>query len=141
MAKVTSFGTNFIEFRLMLRSIGGFEVGGTVTGISAFGALGIGGGIWHLKKVRATIPVTCGVQTNENRYDFLKAITLTLCCDNGTATTFCVALTDRTFKTTSVGLGWSDFCKANQFHIGDAIYFKFAESISSNVSHAFKLLD
>ncbi|WJX56165.1 hypothetical protein P8452_41847 [Trifolium repens] len=65
-------------------------------------------------------------------YDFLKAITLTLCCDNGTATTFCVALTDRTFKTTSVGLGWSDFCKANQFHIGDAIYFKFAESISSN---------
>ncbi|KAK2427449.1 wall-associated receptor kinase [Trifolium repens] len=117
------------------------SLAGTVTGISAFGALGIGGGIWHLKKVRATIPVTCGVQTNENRYDFLKAITLTLCCDNGTATTFCVALTDRTFKTTSVGLGWSDFCKANQFHIGDAIYFKFAESISSNVSHAFKLLD
>jgi hypothetical protein len=72
---------------------------------------------------------------------FLCGMTLTLYCDNGTATTFCVALTDRTFKTTSVGLGWSDFCKANQFHIGDAIYFKFAESISSNVSHAFKLLD
>ncbi|KAK2377018.1 wall-associated receptor kinase [Trifolium repens] len=40
---------------------------GTVTDISAFGALGIGGGIWHLKKVRATTPVTCRVQTNENR--------------------------------------------------------------------------
>jgi hypothetical protein len=28
-------------------------------GISAFGALGIGGGIWYLKKVRATTPITC----------------------------------------------------------------------------------
>jgi hypothetical protein len=43
-------------------------VAGTVTSISAFGALGIEGGIWHLKKVRVTIPVTCGVQTNEDRF-------------------------------------------------------------------------
>jgi hypothetical protein len=45
----------------------GILIAGTVTGISAFGALGIGGGIWYLKKVRAKAPVTCGVQTNENR--------------------------------------------------------------------------
>ena len=40
---------------------------GTVSGVSAAGAFGIGAGIWYLKKVRAKAPVTCGVQSNENR--------------------------------------------------------------------------
>jgi len=31
------------------------------------GGVGIGAGIWYLKKVRAKEPVTHGVQTNENR--------------------------------------------------------------------------
>ncbi|GLU15493.1 hypothetical protein SLE2022_319770 [Rubroshorea leprosula] len=42
-------------------------IAGTVTGVSAAGALGIGVGIWYLRKVRAKAPVTCGVQSNENR--------------------------------------------------------------------------
>ncbi|XP_021766639.1 uncharacterized protein LOC110731109 [Chenopodium quinoa] len=41
-------------------------VAGTVTAASIAG-VGIGAGIWYLKKVRATAPVTHGVQTNENR--------------------------------------------------------------------------
>jgi len=45
----------------------GIVAAGTVTAISAFGALGIGGGIWYLKKMKAKAPVTCGVQNNENR--------------------------------------------------------------------------
>ncbi|KAL1166151.1 hypothetical protein V6Z11_A06G178000 [Gossypium hirsutum] len=40
---------------------------GTVTAVSAAGAIGIGVSIWLLKKVRAKAPVTCGVQSNENR--------------------------------------------------------------------------
>ena len=40
---------------------------GTVTAVSAAGALGVVGGVWYLKKVRAKAPVTCGVQSNENR--------------------------------------------------------------------------
>lgn len=41
---------------------------GTVTVVSAAGAFGIGAGIfWYLKKVRAKAPVTCGVQSNDNR--------------------------------------------------------------------------
>ncbi|KAL9355818.1 hypothetical protein Peur_053788 [Populus x canadensis] len=42
-------------------------IAGTVTGVSAAGAIGIGAGLWYWKKVRATAPVTCGVQSNENR--------------------------------------------------------------------------
>jgi len=45
----------------------GIVIPGTVTAFSAAGAIGIGAGIWYLKKLRATAPVTCGVQTNENR--------------------------------------------------------------------------
>lgn len=45
----------------------GIVVSGTVTAFSAAGAIGIGAGIWYLKKLRATAPVTCGVQTNDNR--------------------------------------------------------------------------
>ncbi|PPD67133.1 hypothetical protein GOBAR_DD35989 [Gossypium barbadense] len=43
------------------------SVTGTVTGISAAGAIGIGIGIWVLKRVRGKAPVTGGVQSNENR--------------------------------------------------------------------------
>lgn len=42
-------------------------IAGTVTGVSAAGAVGIGAGIWYLRKVRAKAPVTHGVQSNENR--------------------------------------------------------------------------
>ncbi|KAG2323717.1 hypothetical protein Bca52824_006445 [Brassica carinata] len=43
-------------------------VTGTVTAVSAAGAIGVGGGVfWYLRKVRAKAPVTCGVQSNENR--------------------------------------------------------------------------
>ncbi|KAJ4915655.1 hypothetical protein Rs2_01205 [Raphanus sativus] len=43
-------------------------VAGTVTAVSAAGAIGVGGGVfWYLRKVRAKAPVTCGVQSNENR--------------------------------------------------------------------------
>ncbi|KAL5578777.1 hypothetical protein UlMin_011219 [Ulmus minor] len=42
-------------------------IAGTVSAASAVGLLGIGGGIWYLKRVRAKAPVTCGVQSNENR--------------------------------------------------------------------------
>ncbi|KAL2931280.1 [F-actin]-monooxygenase mical2 [Bienertia sinuspersici] len=41
--------------------------GRTVTGASIAGGVGIGVGIWYLKKVRAKAPVTHGVQTNDNR--------------------------------------------------------------------------
>ncbi|GAA0175447.1 hypothetical protein LIER_28617 [Lithospermum erythrorhizon] len=42
-------------------------VAGTATAVSVAGAIGIGAGIWYLKKVRSKAPVTHGVQTNENR--------------------------------------------------------------------------
>ncbi|XWS12866.1 hypothetical protein CRYUN_Cryun37aG0127300 [Craigia yunnanensis] len=42
-------------------------IAGSVTAVSAVGAIGIGVGFWFLKKVRAKAPVTCGVQSNENR--------------------------------------------------------------------------
>ncbi|XP_065879559.1 uncharacterized protein [Euphorbia lathyris] len=42
-------------------------IAGTVSGVSAAGAVGVGAGIWFWKKVRAKAPVTCGVQSNENR--------------------------------------------------------------------------
>ncbi|CAF1925294.1 unnamed protein product [Brassica oleracea var. botrytis] len=43
-------------------------VAGTVTAVSAAAAIGVGGGVfWYLRKVRAKAPVTCGVQSNENR--------------------------------------------------------------------------
>ncbi|KAK7332347.1 hypothetical protein VNO80_29098 [Phaseolus coccineus] len=42
-------------------------IAGTVTGFSVAGAFGIGAAVWYLKKVRAKAPVTCGVQSNENR--------------------------------------------------------------------------
>ncbi|GAB4826551.1 hypothetical protein Ancab_033445 [Ancistrocladus abbreviatus] len=48
-------------------SANGAAVAGTVSIVSVAGAVGIGAGVWYLKKVRAKAPVTCGVQTNENR--------------------------------------------------------------------------
>lgn len=44
-----------------------FWVTGTVTAVTAAGAIGIGAGIWFFKKVRAKAPVTSGVQANDNR--------------------------------------------------------------------------
>ncbi|XP_010057906.2 uncharacterized protein LOC104445690 [Eucalyptus grandis] len=53
------------------RSISGHSktavIAGSVTAVSGAGAIGIGAGIWFWKKVRAKAPVTCGVQTNDNR--------------------------------------------------------------------------
>ncbi|KAK9267543.1 hypothetical protein L1049_009971 [Liquidambar formosana] len=42
-------------------------IAGTVSAVSVAGALGIGAGVWYLRKVRAKAPVTCGVQNSENR--------------------------------------------------------------------------
>lgn len=42
-------------------------VAGTATAVSLAGALGVGAGIWYLKKIRAKAPVTHGVENNENR--------------------------------------------------------------------------
>ncbi|KAF3451746.1 hypothetical protein FNV43_RR07842 [Rhamnella rubrinervis] len=42
-------------------------IAGTVSAVSAAGVLGIGAAIWYLLKVRAKAPVTCGVQSNDNR--------------------------------------------------------------------------
>ncbi|KAI5673018.1 hypothetical protein M9H77_13382 [Catharanthus roseus] len=43
-------------------------VAGTATAVSVAGAFGIGAGVWYLRKVRATAPVSHGVQSNENRF-------------------------------------------------------------------------
>nr|GMD92944.1 LEAF RUST 10 DISEASE-RESISTANCE LOCUS RECEPTOR-LIKE PROTEIN KINASE-like 2.7 [Ipomoea batatas] len=37
------------------------------TAVSVAGAIGIGAGVWYLRRVRAKAPVTHGVQTNDNR--------------------------------------------------------------------------
>ncbi|KAG2323714.1 hypothetical protein Bca52824_006442 [Brassica carinata] len=59
---VTTHYTNLVKHK----RIG--AVTGTVTAVSAAGAIGVGGGVfWYLRKVRAKAPVTCGVQSNENR--------------------------------------------------------------------------
>lgn len=42
-------------------------IAGTVSAVSVAGAIGVGAGIWYLKKLRAKAPVTHGVQSNENR--------------------------------------------------------------------------
>ncbi|KZV16068.1 hypothetical protein F511_26197 [Dorcoceras hygrometricum] len=42
-------------------------VAGAVTAVSVAGALGIGAGLWYLRKLRTKAPVTHGVQSNENR--------------------------------------------------------------------------
>ncbi|KAK3021726.1 hypothetical protein RJ639_046072, partial [Escallonia herrerae] len=41
-------------------------IAGTVTAVSMAGALGVGAGVWYLRKVRAKAPVTHGVQNTEN---------------------------------------------------------------------------
>lgn len=42
-------------------------IAGTVTAASVAAGMGIGAGIWYLRRVRAKAPVTHGVQTNDNR--------------------------------------------------------------------------
>lgn len=41
-------------------------VAGTLSAVSV-GVIGTGAGLWYLRKVRAKAPVTCGVQSNQNR--------------------------------------------------------------------------
>lgn len=41
-------------------------VAGTLGAVSV-GVIGTGAGVWYLRKVRAKAPVTCGVQSNQNR--------------------------------------------------------------------------
>ncbi|KAL1199028.1 hypothetical protein V5N11_028367 [Cardamine amara subsp. amara] len=43
-------------------------IAGTVSAVSAAGVIGVAGGVyWYMRKVRSKAPVTCGVQSNENR--------------------------------------------------------------------------
>ncbi|KAK6917771.1 Wall-associated receptor kinase, galacturonan-binding domain [Dillenia turbinata] len=43
-------------------------IAGTVSAVSAAGLLGVGAGIWYIRKMKSTAPVTCGVQSSENRF-------------------------------------------------------------------------
>ncbi|GAU39037.1 hypothetical protein TSUD_59930 [Trifolium subterraneum] len=61
------------------------------------------------------------------------------CCDNGSVTYFDVSSTVFPFKMTAIGLGWKNFCEANNFCIGDALCFKFSAVTSSNVAYVFKI--
>ncbi|XP_004507668.1 wall-associated receptor kinase 2 [Cicer arietinum] len=67
LCKEGNFTTHCKDYDIARHNRNVHVIAGTVTGISAFGALGIGAGIWYIKKVRAKAPVTCGVQNNENR--------------------------------------------------------------------------
>jgi hypothetical protein len=61
------------------------------------------------------------------------------CCDNGTIDTFDIAMTDKPFKTTSIGLGWNEFCTTSEFVVGDVLCFKFSLFDRSNVAFVYKL--
>jgi hypothetical protein len=70
------------------------------------------------------------------RYNFKYIL---VCCDNGTIDTFEIALTDKPFKTTSIGLGWESFCLASEYVAGDVLCFKFNLFEGSNVARTYKL--
>jgi hypothetical protein len=70
-------------------------------------------------------------------YDFKF---LTVCCDNGSKTTFKIASTELPFKTTSIGLGWNIFCRNNGFQPGDVLDFKFRVPNQFNVVHVFNVV-
>jgi hypothetical protein len=53
--------------------------------------------------------------------------------------TFDIARTDKPFKTTSIGIGWDNFCMAGEFVVGDLLCFKFATSDRSNLAYVFKM--
>ncbi|WJX91099.1 DNA helicase [Trifolium repens] len=61
------------------------------------------------------------------------------CCDNGTIDTFDIAMTDKPFKTTSIGLGWNEFCTTSEFVVGDVLCFKFSMFDCSNVGFVYKI--
>jgi hypothetical protein len=62
-----------------------------------------------------------------------------VCCDNGTIDTFEIAVTDKPFKTTSIGEGWEIFCATSGFFAGDVLCFKFILFERGNVARVFKL--
>ncbi|GAU14564.1 hypothetical protein TSUD_96280 [Trifolium subterraneum] len=65
---------------------------------------------------------------------------LNACCDNGTKTVFQVSIHDEPFTTTTVGLGWSAFCRQNGFRAGDVLCFKFSLLGGlNNVVRVFKI--
>jgi hypothetical protein len=60
--------------------------------------------------------------------------------DNGIIDTFDVALTDKTFKTTSIGIGWDNFCvNKGEFVAGDLLCFKFTLFDRTDVACVYKL--
>ncbi|GAU31619.1 hypothetical protein TSUD_63680 [Trifolium subterraneum] len=62
-----------------------------------------------------------------------------LCCDNGCIDAIDIALTDKPFITTSVGIGWNNFCVRGEFVAGDFLCFKFTVLNGSNVTCVYKL--
>jgi hypothetical protein len=62
-----------------------------------------------------------------------------VCCDNGMTTTFEIAYTQEPFHTTSIGLGWKEFCDYNKIGAEDAICFKFDNINPNFVAHLYKL--
>jgi hypothetical protein len=62
-----------------------------------------------------------------------------VCCDNGTIDTFEIALTDKPFKTTSIGVGWETFYATSEFFAEDVLYFKFTIFVRSHVARVCKI--
>jgi hypothetical protein len=62
-----------------------------------------------------------------------------LYCDNGTMTIFNVASLDVPFKLTAIGSDWDDFCRENNFVVGDNICFKFNLLYSTGFAHVYKI--
>ncbi|MCH91783.1 hypothetical protein A2U01_0012713, partial [Trifolium medium] len=74
--------------------------------------------------------------------DFLRSCNfefIIVWCDNGTMDSFDVALTDTPFKTTSIGIGWDNFCVRGEFVAGDFLCFKFTLFNPTNVACVYKL--
>jgi hypothetical protein len=61
------------------------------------------------------------------------------CLDNGMIDTFDVALTDKPFQTTSIGIGWDSFCLNGEFVAGDLLCFKFTFFGRNDVAYVYKL--
>ncbi|GAU39759.1 hypothetical protein TSUD_220020 [Trifolium subterraneum] len=60
--------------------------------------------------------------------DYLRSFNfefIIVCCDNGNINVFDIALTVNPFKTTSIGVGWNNFCVKGEFVAGDFLCFKF----------------
>jgi hypothetical protein len=61
------------------------------------------------------------------------------CLDNGMIDTFDVAVTDKPFQTTSIGIGWESFCVNGGFVSGDLLCFKFTLFDRTDVAYVYKL--